>query len=188
MSLTDTFIKQVKHSGKPAGDKHSDGQALYLHVTAAGKYWRMSYGLHGKQRLLALGVYPAVSLAAARRLRDSARAQLARGIDPIQAKRDVRAARAAAAENTSETVARTWLAKTAANRAASTQEKNATWLEKNISPRSDACRYRKSARVTYWPHYKRLRHAARWSRPTRSSRFAARSSALPSLAASQSAT
>ncbi|AXA92707.1 integrase arm-type DNA-binding domain-containing protein [Massilia sp. YMA4] len=134
MPLTDTFIKQVKHSGKPAGDKHSDGQALYLHVTAAGKYWRMSYRLHGKQRLLALGVYPAVSLAAARRLRDSARAQLASGIDPMQAKRDVRAARAAAAENTFETVARTWLAKTAANRAASTQEKNATWLEKNVFP------------------------------------------------------
>jgi len=134
MPLTDTFVKQVKHSGKPAGDKHTDSQALYLFVNAAGKYWRMSYRLHGKQRLLALGVYPAVTLAAARRARDEARALLASGIDPMQAKRDERAARATAAESTFETVARTWLAKTAANRAASTQEKNSTWLEKNIFP------------------------------------------------------
>jgi hypothetical protein len=69
MLFTETFIKQVKHSGRQAGDKHTDGQALYLFVNAAGKYWRMSYRLHGKQRLLALGVYPAVTLAAARRLR-----------------------------------------------------------------------------------------------------------------------
>jgi len=121
MPLTDTFVKQIKHSGKPAGDKHSDSHALFLFVNAAGKYWRMSYRLHGKQRLLALGVYPAVTLAAARRARDEARALLASGIDPMQAKRDERAARATAAESTFETVARTWLAKTAANRAASTQ-------------------------------------------------------------------
>jgi hypothetical protein len=42
MPLTDTFIRQVKHFGKPAGDKYTDSQALYLHVKEAGKYWRMS--------------------------------------------------------------------------------------------------------------------------------------------------
>jgi hypothetical protein len=36
LALTDTFIKQVKHSGKPAGDKHTDGQVLYLLVKATG--------------------------------------------------------------------------------------------------------------------------------------------------------
>jgi len=56
MRLTGTFVRQVKHSGKPAGDKYADGLALYLHVKEAGKYWRMSYRLNGKQRLLALGV------------------------------------------------------------------------------------------------------------------------------------
>lgn len=73
MPVTDTSVKQVKHSGKPAGDKHTDSLALYLFVNAAGKYWRMSWRLHGKHRLLALGVYPAVTLTAARRLRDDAR-------------------------------------------------------------------------------------------------------------------
>lgn len=43
MGLTDTFIKNTKHSGKAAGDKHSDGGGLYLHIKAAGKYWRLGF-------------------------------------------------------------------------------------------------------------------------------------------------
>lgn len=59
---------------------------------------------------------------------------LADGIDPGQAKIDDKRARASMAANTFEVVARTWLAKTAASRADSTQEKNTTWLEKNVFP------------------------------------------------------
>lgn len=58
MALTDTFIRKVKHSGAPAGDKHTDSQALHLLLKAAGKYWRLSYRFDGKQKTLALGVYP----------------------------------------------------------------------------------------------------------------------------------
>jgi len=36
MALTDTFVKQVKHSGKAAGDRYTDGNNMYLHVKAAG--------------------------------------------------------------------------------------------------------------------------------------------------------
>ena len=60
MALTDTFAKNVKPTGSSAGDKHTDGQGLYLHVKNAGKYWRMSYRFDGKQKTLALGVYPEV--------------------------------------------------------------------------------------------------------------------------------
>lgn len=87
MALTNTFVKQAKHSGRPVGDKHSDGGGLYLHVTATGKYWRMAYRFAGKQKTLAIGVYPAVSLADARKARDKAREQLATGKDPSDAKR-----------------------------------------------------------------------------------------------------
>lgn len=45
MALADTFVKNVKPKGTPAGEKHSDGQALHLHVKEVGKYWRMSYSL-----------------------------------------------------------------------------------------------------------------------------------------------
>lgn len=134
MALTDTFLRQVKHSGAAAGDKYTDGQALYLLVSATGKYWRMNYRFGGKQKTLAIGVYPAVSLAKARKRREEARELLADGIDPGQAKIDDKRARASLAANTFEVVARTWLEKTAARRADSTQEKNTTWLEKNVFP------------------------------------------------------
>jgi integrase len=134
MALTDTFTRQVKHSGAPAGDKHTDGQGLYLLVKAAGKYWRLDYRYANKRKTLALGVYPEVSLAKARQRRDKAREQLADGIDPSEAKRDERQAKVLAAAQTFEMVARDWLKKTQANRAASTQEKVTTWLEKNIFP------------------------------------------------------
>lgn len=44
VSLNDTFIKNsTKYTGKPSGDKHSDGGGLYLHVNESGKYWRMKW-------------------------------------------------------------------------------------------------------------------------------------------------
>lgn len=134
MALTDTFIRQVKHSGATAGDKHTDGQGLLLLVNAVGKYWRMNYRFAGKQKTLALGVYPAVSLAKARRQRDDARELLAAGIDPGEARRSDKQAKIAAAAHTFESVARAWLVKTAADRSASTQGKITAWLENDVFP------------------------------------------------------
>ncbi|MGB7479068.1 MAG: integrase arm-type DNA-binding domain-containing protein [Burkholderiaceae bacterium] len=134
MALTDTFIRQVKHSGAPSGEKYADGQGLYLLVKAGGKYWRMDYRYAEKRKTLALGVYPAVTLAKARKRRDEARELLADGIDPGEAKREDKQAKAIAAAHTFEKVARQWLQKTAADRAASTQEKITTWLEKDVFP------------------------------------------------------
>ncbi|MDD0838740.1 integrase arm-type DNA-binding domain-containing protein [Curvibacter sp. HBC61] len=134
MPLTDTFIKQVKPSGKPAGDKYADGAGMFLLVKAAGKYWRMDYAIHGKRKTLALGVYPEVSLAKARQRREDAKKLLADGLDPSQAKREEKLHRAAAASNTFEAIARLWLTATAASRAESTQGKVQTWLEKDVFP------------------------------------------------------
>lgn len=133
MALNDTFIKNnTKYSGAPAGDKHTDGGGMYLHVLAAGKYWRMNYRFAGKQKTLALGVYPDVGLADARERRKKARELLAQGIDPNAAKREAKQATAAAAANTFEAVAREWLTKTAADRQTTTQDKIAAWLEKDV--------------------------------------------------------
>nr|MDP2190766.1 integrase arm-type DNA-binding domain-containing protein [Rhodoferax sp.] len=134
MALTDTFVKNIKPSGTPVGEKHTDGQGLYLHVKEAGKYWRMSYRFNGKQKTLALGVYPAVSLAKARARRDKAREQLADGIDPGTAKREEKQAQMDAAANTFEAVARVWLVKTAVKRAEVTQSRITTLLEKDVFP------------------------------------------------------
>lgn len=110
MALTDTFVRHVKPVDAVAGEKHTDGQGLYLHVKQAGKYWRMNYRFDGKQKTLAIGVYPAVSLAKARQRRDLAREQLADGIDPSVAKREATQADATARANTFELVAREFCA------------------------------------------------------------------------------
>lgn len=106
MPLNATAIKNFKHSGKPTGDKHSDGEGMYLLVKSAGMYWRMDYTLHGKRKTLALGVYPAVSLLDARKGRTAARELIAKGIDPSTAKRDSAQEKKLAAANTYEMVAR----------------------------------------------------------------------------------
>lgn len=134
MPLTHTFAKNVKHSGAPAGDKHTDGGGMYLLVNGGGKYWRMNYRFAGKRKTLALGVYPAVSLLKARQRRDKARELLADGIDPSTAKQEDKQAKAAAAANTFEAVARDWLIKTKAKRAEITHLKVSTWLEKDAFP------------------------------------------------------
>ena len=117
MALNATFVKNEKHSGSPAGDKHADGGGMYLLITASGKYWRMNYRFADKRKTLALGVYPAVSLEKARKRREAARELLAEGIDPSAAKREEKQSKADAAANTFEAVARDWLNKTAAKRA-----------------------------------------------------------------------
>ena len=135
MALNDTFIKNsTKHSGKPAGDKHSDGGGMFLHVKAAGKYWRMDYAIHGKRKTLSIGVYPAVSLAQARKARDDAKAQLAQGVDPSTAKREAKATSASAAQNTFEAVALAWLKSTSAKRTPATAAKIARWLQVDVFP------------------------------------------------------
>jgi integrase len=134
MALTDTFVKNVKPATSPAGVKHTDGLGLYLHVKSVGKYWRMGYRFLGKQKTLALGVYPAVTLARARQKRDEARQLLAEGIDPSTAKRQQKQLDKEAAVHTFEGVARDWLLKTAANRAKTTQTKVAAWLQKDVYP------------------------------------------------------
>ena len=134
MALTDTFVKNIKPPEAAIGAKHSDGLGLYLHVKEAGKYWRMNYRFTGKQKTLALGVHPAVSLLKARQRRDKARELLADDIDPSTAKREHKQAKADAAAHTFEMVARDWLAKPAADRMATTQDKLTSWLEKDVIP------------------------------------------------------
>lgn len=105
MKLTDTACKNAKH--RPAPYKLTDGGGLFLLVSPErGKYWRMAYRHAGKQKTLAIGVYPAVGLAAARKHRDKARELLAEGADPGQAKHEEKIAVRVAAATTFEAVAR----------------------------------------------------------------------------------
>ncbi len=82
MPLTDLSVRNAKPGLRL--QKLSDGRGLQLHITPAGsKLWRWAYRFDGKQKLMAFGVYPDVSLAQARQAVDEARALLATGIDPM---------------------------------------------------------------------------------------------------------
>ena len=135
MALNDTFIKNsTKHSGKPAGDKHTDGAGMYLLVTAAGKYWRMNYRFAEERKTLAMGTYPEVSLAKARSKRDKARELLAEGIDPSAAKRVEKAAKVAAGGNTFKVIALEWHGTKKSGWSTSHTETTMERMEKNLFP------------------------------------------------------
>ena len=79
--LTDAVIGDAKPSAKPL--RMFDGGGMYLEVSpSGGKLWRLKYRFEGKEKRLALGVYPAVSLKEARERRDEAKKLLADGVDP----------------------------------------------------------------------------------------------------------
>lgn len=89
MALTDIKVRTAKPTDKQY--KLTDGSGMHLLVHPNGsKYWRLQYRFGGKQKMLALGVYPEVSLADARARRDEARKLLANSIDPGDKKKNDR--------------------------------------------------------------------------------------------------
>ncbi len=89
--------------------KHFDGGGLYIDVREVGRYWRLKYRFAGKEKLLALGVFPEVSLGEARRGREAARAVLRTGKDPSAERQGVKARAKIAAANSFEAIAEEWL-------------------------------------------------------------------------------
>jgi len=107
MALTDTSCKNAKPSEKPR--KLSDGGGLYLEVMPSrSKYWRLKYRFSGKEKRLAIGVYPQISLKEARIKRDEAKKLLSENIDPSQAKQDAKRQNTLKTENLFEEIAREW--------------------------------------------------------------------------------
>jgi integrase len=110
MALTDMQVKTAKPQAKDY--KLTDGEGLFLLVAASGgKRWRLKYRFGGKEKLLALGTYPDVSLLEARAKRHEARNQLAHGIDPGGERKALKQAeqeRQEITENSFEIVAREW--------------------------------------------------------------------------------
>ncbi|MCI4070016.1 integrase arm-type DNA-binding domain-containing protein, partial [Dickeya dianthicola] len=107
MPLTDTAIRNAKPLDKPY--KLSDAQGLYLLIKPNGsKLWHLKYRFGGKEKKLAFGAYPTVSLASARKLREEARTILSAGDDPgVKKQHDKQAKKNG---NTFEAIARQWVA------------------------------------------------------------------------------
>lgn len=107
MALKDVTVKQAKPKEKPY--KLGDAGGLYLLVNPNGsKYWRLKYRVAGKEKLLAIGVYPEITLAEARDHRDQARKLLRQGEDPSKVKKRAKAQKRIQVENTFEVIAREW--------------------------------------------------------------------------------
>lgn len=90
MALSDVKCRNARPG--PKLRKLSDGGGLQLWVQpTGGRLWRLAYRFGGKQKLLALGAYPIISLADARQARDEAKRLLASGVDPAQEKKEKKA-------------------------------------------------------------------------------------------------
>ena len=110
MPITDAAVRTAKPGEKP--QKLTDGKGLYLYIApTGGKLWRYDYAFNGKRKTLALGPYPAITLADARERREEARKLLANGVDPGTVKKAQKAARLERASNSFEVLAREWYEK-----------------------------------------------------------------------------
>jgi integrase len=107
MPLTDAKLRALK--SKVAPFKIADAEGLHVLVAPGGsKMWRLAYRFNGKQKTLALGHYPEVSLLEARRARDVAKDLLRNGTDPSDDRKASRRRKSIATANTFEAVANEW--------------------------------------------------------------------------------
>jgi integrase len=133
-SLSDAQARNAKPRPKPY--KIADGEGLFLLVTpSGGKYWRLKYFFAGKEKLLALGVYPEVSLADARERRTQARKALTVGNDPGDVKKDAKRLATLRSTNSFEAVAREWFENRKHAWAPITADTKLSRLERYILPK-----------------------------------------------------
>ena len=133
MALTNIAVKKAPPKEKDY--KLADEKGMYLLVTKAGsKYWRFKYRYANKEKLLALGVYPEVSLKAAREARDKAKLLLSDNIDPMGAKKAQKRAVLEADANYFQVIAYEWLEKEKHAWRDSHLKKQKGLLENNLLP------------------------------------------------------
>ncbi|RME85092.1 MAG: DUF4102 domain-containing protein [Caldilineae bacterium] len=109
MPLTDVKIRNATPRERPF--KLFDEEGLYLEVRPTGaKLWRLKYRFAGKEKRIALGRYPEVTLKDARKRRDKARVMLSDGIDPSEVRRQTKQRQRILSESAFEIVARKWMA------------------------------------------------------------------------------
>ena len=129
--LTAVAARNAKPKDRPF--RLAAGSGLYLEVMPNGsKYWRMKYRVHGREKRLALGVFPTVNLESARSAGLRAREAVRAGNDPSAQKKVDRARAKVAAANTFEAVAREWLDKQKLRLAAATWKK-VSWMFETLA-------------------------------------------------------
>ena len=133
MKLTARQVDTSRPKDKPY--KLSDGGGLYLLVNPNGsRYWRLKYRIGGKEKLLALGVYPDITLAEARQKRADAKKVLAAGGDPGQEKQEEKQAKEQAVANSFERLAMEWHSHKSTSWSEGYAEHLLMYLKKDIFP------------------------------------------------------
>lgn len=127
MPLTDTACRNAKAGATAKKLSDSGGLQLWIQPTGS-KLWRVAYRFCGKQKLLAVGAYPALTLLEARRARDDAKRLLAAGVDPSAAKQAARRATLAATEHSFRVIAEEYAAKLQREGRAEATLKKVHWL------------------------------------------------------------
>jgi len=151
MKLTARQVETAKSKDKPY--KLSDGVRLYLEIATSGsRYWRLKYRYGGKEKRLAFGVYPEVSLAKARDRREAAKKTLAAGSDPAEVKKAEKIAQKLNIENTFEAVAREWNHSKADRWSLRYRDEIMVTFEKDIFPTLVSALLLKSNPWNYWKH------------------------------------
>ncbi|MGY6271827.1 tyrosine-type recombinase/integrase [Achromobacter denitrificans] len=107
MALTDMTVRQARASDKPRNLLDADGLSLFVPVKGR-KAWHFRYTFAGHERRISLGTYPEVSLREARELRETARAQLAKGLNPRAERKRKHQAAVLAGEHTFMAVYERW--------------------------------------------------------------------------------
>lgn len=133
MALSDVKIRSLKARDKIY--KVSDDRGLFLEVNPTGsKLWRYRYLLHGKDKRIALGSYPTVGLADARKKRDEIQQQIAKGADPVLERKREKLAAAYSAANSFGEIAKEYIEKMVADGRAETTTMKANWLLEQLKP------------------------------------------------------
>lgn len=131
--LKDTKIKALEPREKDY--KVSDAGGLFLLVKPTGaKYWRQKYRFMGKEKLLAIGTYPAVSLKEARKAQEEAKELLRNGVDPSDFRKQQKARREHEAGNSFGAIAREWHIRQSVKWAEVTAHRNLTLIENDLLP------------------------------------------------------
>ncbi len=131
--ITDMIARTTKSSDKDIKIYDSEGLLLLI-KKSGGKYWRLKYRINGKEKQLAIGVYPTVSLKQARIARDQAKQLIREGRDPSAESRVSKHTKNLVAEDSFKAIATEWFNIKMADKSASHRDRTWRALEKNLFP------------------------------------------------------
>jgi integrase len=136
--LTAPTVKNAKPknlNGVLKDQRYPDGGGLYLLVTAkGGKLWRYNFSMNSKKYIYSIGKYPAISLADARIIHQELRTKIAKGINPVEEKREKKLEQKRNQNNSFEDVSKEYLAHIKSKLAKSTFDRYERALKKDFYP------------------------------------------------------